>query len=151
MLSILSNLRITYRIYLLIALVAVGIGVIYAQSVAISSRDLFQERTDQTRRLVEASISLINNYVAEAQKDGVDLADAQKRALKRLASMRYDGKEYFWVQTMDSKMVMHPTKPEMNGTDISTIKDGRWGHDFQGYERNRQNKRTGRILLLLAA
>ncbi|MGZ3775131.1 MAG: methyl-accepting chemotaxis protein, partial [Bdellovibrio sp.] len=31
--------------------------------------------------------------------------------------------EYFWINTLDLKMVMHPTKPELNGKDLSEMKD----------------------------
>ena len=37
--------------------------------------------------------------------------------------MRYGNNDYFWVNDMQPRMVMHPMKPEMNGTDISGFKD----------------------------
>ena len=37
--------------------------------------------------------------------------------------MRYDKSEYFWINDMHPRMVMHPTKPELDGKDLSDIKD----------------------------
>ena len=57
------------------------------------------------------------------QKGGVSDADAQKRAMARIGTLRYGSNDYFWINDMHPKMVMHPIKPEMNGNDLSTYKD----------------------------
>ena len=44
-------------------------------------------------------------------------------ALQALNRARYSGNEYFWVNDMNHKMIMHPTKPELNGKDLSDMKD----------------------------
>ena len=53
----------------------------------------------------------------------ITVEEAQKRAIAQLKVMRYDGKEYFWVNDMQPRMIMHPVKPELNGTEIGAIKD----------------------------
>ena len=52
-------------------------------------------------------------------------AQIQKEALQTIASMRFGEKDsgYFWIQDRDIRMVMHPVTPELNGKDLSTIKD----------------------------
>jgi methyl-accepting chemotaxis protein len=50
-------------------------------------------------------------------------ADAQKRAMARLAALRYGSNDYFWINDMLPRMVMHPIKPEMAGSDLSNYKD----------------------------
>ena len=50
-------------------------------------------------------------------------ADAQKRAMARLAALRYGSNDYFWINDMLPRMVMHPIKPEMVGNDLSNYKD----------------------------
>jgi methyl-accepting chemotaxis protein len=37
--------------------------------------------------------------------------------------MRYAGNEYFWVNDMHPRMVMHPIKAELEGKDLSGVKD----------------------------
>ena len=39
------------------------------------------------------------------------------------AALRYGNNDYFWINDMHPKMVMHPIKPEMNGNDLSAYKD----------------------------
>jgi methyl-accepting chemotaxis protein len=50
-------------------------------------------------------------------------AEAQTAALDALRGLRYDKVEYFWVNDMTPNVVMHPTKPELNGKDVSTMAD----------------------------
>ncbi|MCP3669674.1 MAG: hypothetical protein GY814_04445 [Gammaproteobacteria bacterium] len=40
-----------------------------------------------------------------------------------IKTLRYDGNNYFWVNDMDQKMVMHPTKPALDGKDMTGFKD----------------------------
>jgi methyl-accepting chemotaxis protein len=37
--------------------------------------------------------------------------------------MRYDRSEYFWVNDMHPRMIMHPTRSKLDGTDLTTSKD----------------------------
>ena len=43
--------------------------------------------------------------------------------MDRVKSLRYNEKDYFWINDLTPRMVMHPFKPEMNGQDLSTYKD----------------------------
>jgi methyl-accepting chemotaxis protein len=40
-----------------------------------------------------------------------------------IKSARYDGSEYFWINDMTPRMVMHPYKSELDGKDVSGMKD----------------------------
>lgn len=52
-------------------------------------------------------------------------SDAWKKeqALIVIKGMRYAGDNYLWINDMKPTMVMHPMKPAMDGTDLSTYKD----------------------------
>ena len=60
---------------------------------------------------------------------GVYLEAAEDRfkqeALTAIGSLRFGptGKDYFWINDMHPKMVMHPIKPELDGKDLSEFKD----------------------------
>ena len=43
--------------------------------------------------------------------------------MARVAALRYGSNDYYWINDMHPKMVMHPIKPEMNGNDLSAYKD----------------------------
>ncbi len=50
-------------------------------------------------------------------------AEMQRNALAQLAQMRMQDGNYFWVNDLDAKMVMHPINPDLNGKDLSGFKD----------------------------
>jgi methyl-accepting chemotaxis protein len=60
---------------------------------------------------------------------GVYLEAAEQRfmedAKQAIAQLRYGprGKDYFWINDMAPKMVMHPIKPELDGKDLSGSQD----------------------------
>jgi|MTBAKSStandDraft_2_1061841.scaffolds.fasta_scaffold00007_415 methyl-accepting chemotaxis protein len=50
-------------------------------------------------------------------------AAMQADALRQVARMRLADGNYFWINDLAPRMVMHPLKPEMNGQDLSSYAD----------------------------
>ena len=53
-------------------------------------------------------------------------AQMQKDALQTVAQMKYgkeSSKNYFWINDKTPKMIMHPIKASLDGTDLSDVKD----------------------------
>jgi methyl-accepting chemotaxis protein len=86
-------------------------------------QSLLEDREVKTRNLVEAAVTLVEHYHNLVSPGQLDEATAQKQAAQAVKAMRYDGKEYFWINDMQPRMVMHTTKPELDGKDLSNIKD----------------------------
>ena len=123
--SIARRLKMTVgrKIYALIGLSFIGVvGIALLDSRELAS-GLDQQKQIELRHLTELALGIVKEEEATVQTSGVAVADAQKRALARVAALRYGNNDYFWVNDMQPRMVMHPMKPEMNGTDISTFKD----------------------------
>jgi methyl-accepting chemotaxis protein len=123
--TLLRRFRMTIgrRIYALIGLSIaglLGIGMLDSRELASSLR---QQKEIELKHLGELALGIVREEHAAAQKGDVPAADAQKRAMARIAALRYGNNEYFWINDMQPRMVMHPIKPEMNGNDLSTYKD----------------------------
>ena len=111
------------KIYALIGLGFLGLlGVAILDSYELAS-SLRQQKQIELQHLGELALGIAKEEHALAQKGDTAVADAQKRALTRIAALRYGNNDYFWVNDMQPRMVMHPIKPEMNGNDLSTYKD----------------------------
>ena len=82
-----------------------------------------QARMDATRQHVEVAHGLV--AWAHAQEAGGKLTrdQAQRMALQALAGLRYDKAEYFWVNDMQPRVLMHPIKPDLDGKDVGGMKD----------------------------
>src|SRR5450755_2991114 len=111
------------KIYALIGLSFIGLlGIAFLDSRELAS-SLKQQKQIELKHLAELALGMVKEEHAAAQKGDIAVSDAQKRALARVAALRYGNNDYFWVNDMQPRMVMHPMKPEMNGTDISGFKD----------------------------
>lgn len=49
--------------------------------------------------------------------------EAQAMAMQAIKRLRYGGNEYFWINDMQPRMVMHPIKPELDGQSLAEHKD----------------------------
>ncbi|MEH2522216.1 MULTISPECIES: methyl-accepting chemotaxis protein [unclassified Bradyrhizobium] len=118
-----ARMTVGRKIYALIFLSFVGLlGATFLESRELAS-SLNQQKQIELRHLGELALGIVKEEHAAAQKGGAPDADAQKRAMARIAALRYGNNDYYWINDMHPKMVMHPIKPEMNGSDLSTYKD----------------------------
>ena len=102
--------------------IACLIGVASYQ-VVVYRDGLWADRRHELTTLVEAASSIVNSEYAAAQSGQQSVEAAQANAEKQLARLRYGAGDYVWINDMQSRMVMHPIKPEMNGKDLSDYKD----------------------------
>jgi methyl-accepting chemotaxis protein len=84
---------------------------------------LLIDRQDKVRNLVEVATATVSRYEKQAAEGKLDVQTAQKLALDALRDTRYNGTDYFWIHDLNDMMIMHPIKPELNGTNLSQSKD----------------------------
>ncbi len=84
---------------------------------------LFEEKRIKTRQLVEVAAALINHYVDLEKKGLMKPAEAKAAAKAAIKALRYDGKEYFWINNFEPRMVMHPYKSSLDGKLVGKFKD----------------------------
>ena len=73
--------------------------------------------------VVETALHLVASYDARAKAGEFSLGEAQKRAVESVKNMAYGTSGYVWINDMQPKMIMHPTQPQLNGTDLTDYKD----------------------------
>jgi methyl-accepting chemotaxis protein len=111
------------KIYALIGLSFIGLlGIAFLDSRELAS-SLKQQKQIELKHLAELALGMVKEEHAASQKGDIAVADAQKRAMTRVAALRYGNNDYFWINDMQPRMVMHPMKPELNGSDLSANKD----------------------------
>ena len=76
------------------------------------------------RSQLKSIVDVAYNTVAQVHAR-MDLSDAEKMRLaaQLVGAMRYNEKDYLWINDMGPKMVMHPIKPALNGKNLSDFKD----------------------------
>ena len=76
-----------------------------------------------TRQHVEIAHGIVVAAHADADAGKLTQQQAQQMASRLIAALRYDGSEYFWINDLTPRMVVHPIKPELDGKDIGDIRD----------------------------
>jgi methyl-accepting chemotaxis protein len=84
---------------------------------------VYEGKKAMIKGTTDIAFSLITEYDARVKSGELTLEEAQKRAALRTKNLRYNGQEYFWINDLHPKMIMHPFKPELDGKDISGMKD----------------------------
>jgi len=85
--------------------------------------EAMQARMSSTRQLVDVARGIVNSAQAEEAAGSMTREQAQALAIRQIQKLRYDEKEYFWINDMQPRMVMHPIKPDLNGKELGEMKD----------------------------
>jgi methyl-accepting chemotaxis protein len=122
---IMSRFRISVgmKIYSIIGLSfcgLLGLATLQASNLAESLKD---QRKSELRHLAEVAHSIAREEHDAAKRNQTTDQQAQTLAAARIAKLRYGKDDYFWINDLQPRMVMHPTKPELNGQDLGQSKD----------------------------
>ncbi len=82
-----------------------------------------QARKDATRQHVEVAHGILKAAYLQETSGKLGRDAAQALAKQTIAGLRYEGTEYFWINDMHPHVVMHPIKPDLDGKDVSDLKD----------------------------
>ena len=106
----------------LITLALIASGVFFYVMPLVEQR-LIDEKKVATKKVVDVAFALMTEYDARAKRGEFTLQEAKKRAVERVRQLRYEEKEYFWINDLGPTMIMHPYKPELEGTNLTGFKD----------------------------
>jgi len=100
--------------------------VVKVHTQAVNIEDIKKRYGAELKNLVEVPYSMINRAYTQARKGSSSIGDqkmktAQKKIESEIEALRYENGNYFWINDIDSKMVMHPIAPDLNGKDISRL------------------------------
>jgi len=77
----------------------------------------------KTRHVVETAWGILDYHAKQVKANAVSMEEAKLQAMEEIKNLRYEGDEYFWINDMEPRMIMHPFKSEMDGKSLSDNKD----------------------------
>lgn len=103
------------------------VAAIFALFLPTYERSLLERKREMIRELTNSAWSILAGYEREERRGLLSRAEAQRLARERVAQLRYgrEGKDYFWLQDMHPRMVMHPYRTDLDGQDLSEYRDPR--------------------------
>jgi methyl-accepting chemotaxis protein len=119
----LSRVKVSTRLLTLVLVALIGMATIAVIGALQVRSTLEEEQRGQARVAVEAALGVIAHYGEREAEGELNREEAQAAAIAAIRGMRYSGQEYFWINDMTPRMVMHPIKPELDGQDLSANED----------------------------
>jgi methyl-accepting chemotaxis protein len=118
-----AGLSVALRLRLVIAAGLAALAVLTLQSVRVLEARMLAEREAKVRAVVETIHGVLAQYGRLVDAGRMPPEDARRAALDTLRGLRYEGQEYFWVNDLHPRMIMHPTRPELDGKDLTDDAD----------------------------
>ena len=118
--------RIPFRIFLPVVLtVLLFIMTIFLLILPATEERMMEGKREVIRELVASVWSSLDDYARQERKGVITRDQAQALAIEHIRGLRYgrDFKDYFWINDMQPRMIMHPYRPDLEGKDISTFSD----------------------------
>lgn len=126
----LVKLSIRTRLMVLLVLFTLGVAGLTWITALKQESSIMAERQAATRSVVQVALGVVEYFGGLEQSGQLTEAQAQKAAMDAVRDLRYSGDEYFWINDMHPTMVMHPFKPELDGTDLTENVDPNGKHLF---------------------
>lgn len=118
--------RIPFRIFLPVVLtVLLFIMTIFLFILPATEERMMEGKREVIRELVASVWSSLDGYARQERQGAMTRDQAQALAIEHIRGLRYgrDFKDYFWINDMQPRMIMHPYRPDLEGKDISTFSD----------------------------
>ncbi len=146
--AFLENMKVRQRLWLLAAVALLGMIAMSSWSLFILKKNLLEERQVKTRHVVETAHGVLSYYHTLSTQGKLSDAEARSAAVAAVKALRYEGKEYFWINDMHPTMVMHPMKPELDGKDLSGFADPQGKKLFVAFVDEVRAKGAGLVFYL---
>ncbi len=118
-----KNMKLSAKIMAFAAAMAVFFTAMLIYLYKETEESMWAAKRQQTKELVVSTTALVKHAYDQISEKGLTEAQAKQMALEAVKDLRYGTDDYFFIMDTKCYMVMHPIKPEMDGTDQSEEKD----------------------------
>ncbi|MGL3106651.1 methyl-accepting chemotaxis protein [Bradyrhizobium sp. BR 1432] len=125
--------RISFKLVLIVGISLLGMVALAPIALSTLRAQMIADRQAKTQHMVDVGYGILAHYQKLESEGKLSREQAQAGAMGEIKSLRYDKVEYFWINDMAPKMVMHPIKPELDGKDLSGMKDPAGNALFMGF------------------
>ncbi|MDP3872820.1 MAG: cache domain-containing protein, partial [Methyloversatilis sp.] len=118
-----GNLTVQRRLMMMVAVTLSAFVALAAILLFAMRGNMLDDRKSAARFAVESAWGVIESFEKRAASGELAQDEARRQAIATLRTLRYNGEDYFWINDFGPRMVMHPTKPELEGKDLGGSKD----------------------------
>ncbi len=91
----------------------------------VSKKNLLEQKKEAIAILTQTASNTLSYYFRLAQSGELTEETARKMAIEQIRGLRYgtDNKDYFWINDLEPRMIMHPYRPDLEGQDLTNYTD----------------------------
>lgn len=91
----------------------------------VSKDNLLAQKKDSIAILTQTAANILRYYNELVQTGELTEETARIMAVQQIRQLRYgdDNKDYFWINDLQPRMIMHPYRPDLDGQDLSLYAD----------------------------
>jgi len=117
------KLKISARIYLLVALSMLTVGLLAYLGITNINNTRTTLRSQELVSLTDSTIAIVQANYDRAEAGEITVEEAQAAALRAIEDIRYRGNEYFFAVNDEGVMIMHPFAKQLVGGNQLGLKD----------------------------
>ena len=119
----LNKLNLSTKIVMLGTVIILAFALVFVWVVPKVKNNMYDAKYLMTKNVVEAAWGVLDYYSKQAKTNAITADEAKKRAMVAIKNLRYGNNDYFWINDLQPRMIMHPLKPEMDGKSLVDYKD----------------------------
>ena len=99
--------------------------VIFLIIIPYFEESILERKKEMIKELTNSAWSILKEMDQEVQDSIMTIEDAQDEAIMIINNLKYgnEHKDYFWITDMQPKMIIHPYRPDLTGSDLSEYSD----------------------------
>lgn len=118
-----KNFKISHKIFILSGSMLLIFALVVSWMYTSSKRDVIEGRRMEIQHLVESTWGVLNHYAQMSSQGLLSEEEAKQRGIDAVKALRFGENNYFWINDMQPRMIMHPLDEDLNGQDLSQTKD----------------------------
>ncbi|RPH49326.1 MAG: chemotaxis protein [Desulfobacteraceae bacterium] len=139
----LNKFKLSTRIILLGVLIIFGFSLTIVFLYPKIRQNMYDAKYLKTRHVVETAWGVLEFYAKQVKAGALPMEEGKKQALQVIKNLRYEKDDYFWINDMKPRMIMHPIKAELDGKDLSENMDPNGKRLFVAFADKVKNEGAG--------
>ncbi|WP_394223315.1 methyl-accepting chemotaxis protein [Alteromonas gracilis] len=141
----LRQFRIKYRLWSVLVLSMLAFVLIMLSSMEQLETNMYAAKNEKNQNLTAVAHSVLTYFHGLEVSGELSTEQAQNMAKAAIKKLRYDDTNYFWITDYNVNMVMHPLKPELDGTNVSSFEDSLGSKIYVEFARIGKNLGEGKF------
>lgn len=98
---------------------------IFLVFIPAAEKSIMERKREMIRELTVSAWNILASFERDAAAGKLTRPDAQQAAVRQIRNLAYgpEMKDYFWVNDLHPRMIVHPYRRDLEGQDLSGIKD----------------------------